>query len=528
MDPSASNGPCDCPGCTGELPDPGNMIEAMLAATADLVASDDPLEAEIIGAMFVSLIGADDPQGEQLLVDGLIPQLAARASAEAHALLLAIASVAPPAMAATATAAAAGIAADVPQPKWATEITTPVTVGDCWYLTGPGELASILAADFQRAGREHAVMVFVDHTDCGAAQQIALIDGSQLPQALAMAEDGGLRMTRQRIEPADFRWHVEQALNARAVHDEDVLDPDLDDPEWDLDDPELDGDDHDRDELGLAGDASPDVIDDSAGDDDEDAEGPDFASLAALLRTRLSVLPAANRPALADHSVHAFDLDPDEELTGLPYPSAGSGRVARQLPPPKLPGKRKKSHGPAPIYRVRVELVDSEPLIWRELEVPGDIPLERLHAAIQVAFGWNGDHLHEFDTSYGEFGPPDNRAGQRSERKVTLEQVAATVGDTVTYLYDFGDGWTHDVRVETITDHDPQAGYPRCTGGECAAPPDDCGGVWGYAELVGILGDPSHPEHAERRQWLGLDDGTRFDPHRFDLDEVDRRLAYLR
>jgi hypothetical protein len=193
-------------------------------------------------------------------------------------------------------------------------------------------------------------------------------------------------------------------------------------------------------------------------------------------------------------------------------------------PRPALPPKRRTTA----IYQLKVGLRGAKPPIWRRLEVPANVSLARLHAIIQAAFGWEDSHLHVFNTPYGEFGTPDPELGHRSEKPVSLEQVAPEAGSRFRYLYDFGDDWDHDILVEKIVDRDPAAKYPRCTGGKRAAPPDDCGGIWGYLALVDILGDPTHPEHRERLDWLGLDDATEFDPVRFDVEATNRALSPLR
>ena len=139
----------------------------------------------------------------------------------------------------------------------------------------------------------------------------------------------------------------------------------------------------------------------------------------------------------------------------------------------------------------------------------------------QSTFRWDDSHLHVFETPYGSFGTADTDLGYRAETSVTLEQVAPAVNSKLRYTYDFGDDWDHDIRVEKVLDHDETAGYPRCTGGRRAAPPDDCGGIWGYAELVEVLQDPADQEHDDRLEWLGLDDAAEFDPDRFDAARSD-------
>jgi hypothetical protein len=101
------------------------------------------------------------------------------------------------------------------------------------------------------------------------------------------------------------------------------------------------------------------------------------------------------------------------------------------------------------------------------------------------------------------------------------------VKDKLQYMYDFGDGWEHEILVEKVLDPDPSAAYPRCTGGKRAAPPDDCGGIGGYENLIEVLTDPTHPEHNESLDWLGLTDASQFKPDTFDLKETNRRLRAL-
>jgi len=113
-------------------------------------------------------------------------------------------------------------------------------------------------------------------------------------------------------------------------------------------------------------------------------------------------------------------------------------------------------------------------------------------------------------------------ASRRGDRDV--EGGGAATRCALRYLYDFGDDWQHDIVVEAVGPADSDARYPRCTAGRRAGPPEDCGGVWGFAELLEILADPQHEEHAERLEWLGIDSAEEFDPAAFDLAEINRDL----
>jgi hypothetical protein len=212
---------CDCPGCAGAFPDPPELIDGLIGAAADLVVSKDPLDAEMVGASFLALGALTDDGFLAASVDVIIQEFEARANPEALALLLAIGSVADGATGRKATAAAERLSrAGVRRPAWTAELRAPVTVGDCWCLTDSEDTGSMLACTFSRAGRSHAVVIAVDHTDCGAADEILQFEADILPAALDMmrakGRNEGLEITTERLDPAEFRWQVEKALDARA------------------------------------------------------------------------------------------------------------------------------------------------------------------------------------------------------------------------------------------------------------------------------------------------------------------------
>ena len=108
------------------------------------------------------------------------------------------------------------------------------------------------------------------------------------------------------------------------------------------------------------------------------------------------------------------------------------------------------------------------------------MPLNLVHAVLQVAFDWHDYHLHAFETVCGEFGPPDqddDLTERQDETTATLAQVAGAERAKVVYSYDFGDDWQHDLVVEKIIPAEPGVAYPRCVGGRRAAPPEGCGGI---------------------------------------------------
>jgi Plasmid pRiA4b ORF-3-like protein len=144
------------------------------------------------------------------------------------------------------------------------------------------------------------------------------------------------------------------------------------------------------------------------------------------------------------------------------------------------------------VHRVKVSLYGAKPPVWRRLEIPGAMPLNLVHAVLQIAFDWHDYHLHVFETVCGQFGSPDQDddwAERQDEATATLAQVAGAERTKVVYSYDFGDDWRHDIVVEKIIPAEPGVAYPRCTGGRRDGPPEDCGGIWVFNQQFADFGD---------------------------------------
>lgn len=159
------------------------------------------------------------------------------------------------------------------------------------------------------------------------------------------------------------------------------------------------------------------------------------------------------------------------------------------------------------IATVRIELVDSDPLIWRVIEVPTSVTLKVLHDIVQAAMSWFDYHLWEFTIGKRRYGPPtDEDWGTEpvsAASKVRLRDVLKSPKTAIDYLYDFGDGWKHRLIVTDIRAGEPGVSYPRYVGGEWNAPPEDCGGIPGFYDMLDAAADSGHPNHDGARQWLG-------------------------
>jgi len=179
------------------------------------------------------------------------------------------------------------------------------------------------------------------------------------------------------------------------------------------------------------------------------------------------------------------------------------------------------------IYQIQIALKGSKPKIWRRVLVPSDTSLVDLHYIIQIAMGWENAHLHQFikgRTYYAEKMEDDDfwdMGNNVDYSDMKVSDLLKKEKDKMVYEYDFGDGWEHNVVLEKILPADKDMEYPVCIKGKMNCPPEDCGGIWGYYELLEILNDPKHPDHKQMFEWMGEEE---FDPEYFDLKEVNDHL----
>lgn len=222
------------------------------------------------------------------------------------------------------------------------------------------------------------------------------------------------------------------------------------------------------------------------------------------------------------------------------------------------------------IFQLRISLNGVRPEIWRRFLVEDNISFEKLHNIIQIVMGWENYHLYEFkignesiipeeegynlaEGSFKKlFSSPEfikmleqkdlskgsasldinkmNKILKNIEKNETKKQYGVTAkinllikseNQKFTYIYDFGDCWEHTVVVEKILDRDDSKKYPICMDGGRNCPPEDCGGVYGYDELMKIRKNKNHHYYKERIvDWLGED----YDPELFVVDWVNAEL----
>lgn len=192
--------------------------------------------------------------------------------------------------------------------------------------------------------------------------------------------------------------------------------------------------------------------------------------------------------------------------------------------------------------QVRVELKETDPPLWRRLEVASDLNLAEVHDILQISFGWTDSHLHGFaagpefysDQAERYLCPFDLEEGEDEgipEEQVRLDEVLAMEGDTLSYTYDYGDGWDHLITLEVTLSRLDDAPRAMCTGGERDGPAEDCGGVPGY-EMIAAATDPAVHDHAAARLEFAELYGDEVDPGDFqvtpfDLGEINAGLGRL-
>lgn len=194
---------------------------------------------------------------------------------------------------------------------------------------------------------------------------------------------------------------------------------------------------------------------------------------------------------------------------------------------------------PKMVYQLKISLFDIQPLIWRRILIPTSATFWDLHSAIQDAFQWNHSHLHQFyyDDKIAKkpltFGIPSEDDEMNDMEvlpgwKHKISKYLNLEEPNMKYVYDFGDDWIHLIQLENILPAEKGVKYPVCLTGKRNSPPDDCGGRWGYSELLEVLADPEHAEYEDTKAWVESMKEGPFDPESFEPKEIRFEDAKLR
>lgn len=183
------------------------------------------------------------------------------------------------------------------------------------------------------------------------------------------------------------------------------------------------------------------------------------------------------------------------------------------------------------VLQLKITLNDVAPKVWRRIQVPEMYTFWDLHCAIQNAMGWMNCHLHGFYMTHNKYTrqrptriqmphPEWDQEGDLEESTELLVDWFPQRLKRCIYTYDFGDTWDHAVLFERALPAKKKESYPRCVAGVNACPPEDCGGPFGYAELLTAIECADSPRGKELRAWLGLKTSDKYDPTSFHVDDV--------
>jgi hypothetical protein len=190
------------------------------------------------------------------------------------------------------------------------------------------------------------------------------------------------------------------------------------------------------------------------------------------------------------------------------------------------------------IYQLKIMLFEGhiQPPIWRRVTINGEKTLFDLHYVIQGAMGWQCSHLYAYyhadssnkypnrrNDSYADLRLTGDEMDYKDDKLFKIKDIFKKVGDLMFYEYDFGDSWEHSIRLEVITETD-QDSKPACINGERNCPPEDCGGLPGYFELVEAVKNPKSQEAKEFREWLG----ETYNPEKFNLKKANHDIEFGR
>ena len=174
---------------------------------------------------------------------------------------------------------------------------------------------------------------------------------------------------------------------------------------------------------------------------------------------------------------------------------------------------------------LRMAVLGTQPRVWRRLLVRETMWLSRLHDAIQIAFDWFDYQTHLFALDDLKFGNPVKRDDLivEDDRDMTLADLNLASRDKMIYEYQFGEGWRVEIRVEKVSAPDKGSQLPACLAGERAGPPEDCGGLEAYHDMLAGLKEPESDLGKEWKGWVGPE----YEPASCDLGKINLALRKL-
>ena len=180
-------------------------------------------------------------------------------------------------------------------------------------------------------------------------------------------------------------------------------------------------------------------------------------------------------------------------------------------------------------YIIKVTIKNTHPPVWRRLQIPAGITFHELNAIIQLAFNWSGYHLYSFEIGNLLIEIPDDIFDDFDYKVINSKRTKVDKYfdeiEKLEYTYDFGDNWIHDIQIENVVESEEKFKNPVCLKAKMASLPEDCGGPWGYEDLLDVINNPKDERYQDMKDWLEQGYSVWYDDRTYvDLNRINREL----
>ena len=180
-------------------------------------------------------------------------------------------------------------------------------------------------------------------------------------------------------------------------------------------------------------------------------------------------------------------------------------------------------------YIIKVTIKNTHPPVWRRLQIPAGITFHELNAIIQLAFNWSGYHLYSFEIGNLLIEIPDDIYDDFDYKVINSKRTKVDKYfdkiEKLEYTYDFGDNWIHDIQIENVVESEEKLKNPVCLKAKMASLPEDCGGPWGYEDLLDVINNPKDERYKDMKDWLEQGYSVWYDDRTYvDLNRINREL----
>ena len=180
-------------------------------------------------------------------------------------------------------------------------------------------------------------------------------------------------------------------------------------------------------------------------------------------------------------------------------------------------------------YIIKVTIKNTHPPVWRRLQIPAGITFHELNAIIQLAFDWSGYHLYSFEIGNLLIEIPDDIYDDFDYKVINSKRTKVDKYfdeiEKLEYTYDFGDNWIHNIQIENVAESEEKLKNPVCLKAKMASLPEDCGGPWGYEDLLDVINNPKDERYKDMKDWLEQGYSVWYDDRTYvDLNRINREL----